>query len=103
MNLKMFYFKKIVHKSSIVDDNDGNIKKRLSGQRDLEMNHSHYLMLDDGTLRFYDIEDFRTRLCVQLAKLQQEDEFPSKYIGCFPNKVTFLLSVFCSSCCYYCC
>ncbi|CAF4870469.1 unnamed protein product [Rotaria sp. Silwood1] len=55
---------------------DEKVKKRESGQRDLEMNHSHYLMLDDGTLRHYDTGDYRTRLCVHMAKLQHEIDFP---------------------------
>lgn len=69
--------KKIETKSSTTDD-DGKIKKRESGQRDLEMNHSHYLMLDDGRYRFYDIGDYRTKLCTELGKLQHENDFPSK-------------------------
>ncbi|CAF1116563.1 unnamed protein product, partial [Adineta steineri] len=55
---------------------DGTEKKRASGQRDLEMNHSHYLMLDDGRFRFYDTKDYRTQLCAHLAKLQHETDFP---------------------------
>jgi hypothetical protein len=37
------------------------------------MNHSHYLMLDDGRLRTFDAEDYRTRLTVQIAKLKEEN------------------------------
>ncbi|CAF3967063.1 unnamed protein product, partial [Adineta steineri] len=51
-------------------------KKRQSGQRDLEINHSHFLMLDDGKFRFYDTKDYRTRLCAHLAKLQHEIDIP---------------------------
>ena len=58
---------------------DEETKKREKGERDLEMNHSHYLMLDDGTIRYYEIGDFRTRLCKQLAKLEVDDSIPSKY------------------------
>lgn len=58
--------------------NDGKVKERERGHRDLEMNHSHYLMLDDGRLRFYDTGDYRTKLCAYLAKLQHESDFPSK-------------------------
>ncbi|CAF1276333.1 unnamed protein product [Rotaria magnacalcarata] len=57
-------------------DSDDKLKKRESGERDLEMNHSHYLMLDDGRLRHYDIGDYRTRLCAHLAKLERDDDFP---------------------------
>jgi len=108
----MFCFKKMGSRSTVTD-NDGKIKKRESGQRDLEMNHSHYLMLDDGRLRFYDIGDYRTRLCVEIAKLQHENAFPSKYIelNVYLNKYftrtieqsyTSIVFAFCSSCCYYC-
>ncbi|UJR22717.1 hypothetical protein I4U23_025751 [Adineta vaga] len=51
-------------------------KKREKGQRDLETNHSHYLMLDDGRYRHYDIKDYRTLLCAHLAKLQDENALP---------------------------
>jgi len=60
-------------------------------------------MLDDGRLRVYDIEDFRTRLCAHIAKLQHENDFPSKCIEIFYLKnipaerldnVIFLLFVF---------
>ncbi|CAF4402505.1 unnamed protein product, partial [Adineta steineri] len=56
--------------------NSGTEKKRESGEHDLEMNHSHYLMLDDGSFRFYGIQDYRTQLCVYLAKLHHETDFP---------------------------
>ncbi|CAF1094081.1 unnamed protein product [Adineta steineri] len=55
---------------------DSTEKKRESGQHDLEMNHSHYLMLDDGRFRSYDTKDYRTQLCIHLAKLKQETDFP---------------------------
>jgi hypothetical protein len=63
------------------DDHDKEKeKKRVSGERDLEMNHSHYLMLDDGTRRVYDTKDYRTRLCIQLGKLQNDDDVSGKYL-----------------------
>ena len=55
-------------------------KPRTSGQWDLEMNHSHFLMLDDGRQRTYDCEDYRTRIAVQLAKLREENSVFSKLI-----------------------
>ncbi|UJR26318.1 hypothetical protein I4U23_007656 [Adineta vaga] len=48
--------------------------ERLSGQYDLEMNHSHYLMLDDGTIRSDDTGDYRTRLAVHLGRLQRKND-----------------------------
>ena len=43
------------------------------------MNHSHYLMLDDGTIRNYNIQDYRTRLVVHMSRVHHETDFPSKY------------------------
>jgi len=74
-----FSLNKIIKKSDNNNDN-GTKKKRVSGQRDLEMNHSHYLMLDDGRLLFYDTDDYRTRLCIQLGKLQNDDDVFGKYL-----------------------
>jgi hypothetical protein len=61
-------------------DNYGDEKegKRKKGERDLEMNHSHYLMMDDGGRFNYDTKSYRTELCVQVAKLQHENELLSK-------------------------
>ncbi|CAF0834212.1 unnamed protein product [Adineta ricciae] len=61
---------------AINDASKDDDKKRERGQRDLELNHSHYLMLDDGRYRFYDTGDYRTKLCAHLAKLQHEYQPP---------------------------
>lgn len=76
----MFCFKRKANRSSVLD-NDGKVKKRESGQRDLEMNHSHYLMLDDGTTRHYTTKDYRTRLAIHMARLQHEDDVAGMYIS----------------------
>jgi hypothetical protein len=31
------------------------------------MNHTHFILLDDGTLRHYEIGDYRTRLVKTIA------------------------------------
>jgi len=31
------------------------------------MNHTHFILLDDGTLRYYEIGDYRTRLAQTIA------------------------------------
>lgn len=41
------------------------------------MNHSHYLMIDDGTVHDYDLGDYRTRLAIHMARLEQEDDIVS--------------------------
>jgi hypothetical protein len=61
-------------------------KRRQKGQWELEMNHSHYLMLDDGTIRYYDIEDYRTRLAIHLARLQHDDGITSEYMSLYKNQ-----------------
>ncbi|CAF3178228.1 unnamed protein product [Rotaria socialis] len=38
------------------------------GECHLEMNHTHYLMLDDGRYRHFDSKDFRANLCSCIAK-----------------------------------
>ncbi|CAF1095367.1 unnamed protein product [Didymodactylos carnosus] len=43
------------------------VQPRQRGEQDLEMNHTHYILLDDGTLRQYDTEDYRTRLVQEIA------------------------------------
>ncbi|CAF1153213.1 unnamed protein product [Rotaria sordida] len=50
-------------------------EERQHGQWDLEMNHSHYLMLDDGSILNYEIGDYRTRLVTHMAGLNNEHEF----------------------------
>jgi len=47
---------------------------------DLELNHSHYLMLDDGCIRDDSTQDFRTRFAVHISKLNESDNFPSKHL-----------------------
>ncbi|CAF1538232.1 unnamed protein product, partial [Didymodactylos carnosus] len=56
----------------IVELNDqrhetNGVQEKRHGERDLEMHHTHYFLLDDGTLRRYDIKDYRTRLAIAIA------------------------------------
>ena len=55
-----------------------NRKIRREGEWDLEKNHSHYLMLDDGQIRRYELKDYRTRLAVHMGRLDYEDDVTSK-------------------------
>lgn len=52
-------------------------KERAKGESDLEMNHSHYLMVDDGTVHDYDLKDYRTRLAIHMARLEHDDDINS--------------------------
>ena len=56
---------------------DGQNRKGVLG---LELNHTHFLMLDDGTIRRFDTDDYRTRLCAHLGKIEIEHESLSKPI-----------------------
>ncbi|CAM2727627.1 unnamed protein product [Rotaria socialis] len=47
--------------------------KILRGQRDLEPNHTHFLLLDDGTYYGYDIGDYRTRFVIEVSHYKRED------------------------------
>ncbi|CAF3415902.1 unnamed protein product [Rotaria sp. Silwood2] len=51
------------------------LKTRSPGEWDLELNHSHYLMLDDGTIRNYETKDYRTDLVTHVAKINNEHLF----------------------------
>ena len=44
------------------------------------MNHTHYVMLDDGTIRKYDIGDYRTRLVAHLGRLQRKNDVFGAYL-----------------------
>ncbi|CAF4549278.1 unnamed protein product, partial [Rotaria sp. Silwood1] len=54
---------------------NNRLKQRRSGEWDLEMHHSHYLMLDDGTTRNYDTQHYRTHLVTHMAKINNEHDF----------------------------
>ncbi|CAF4602126.1 unnamed protein product [Rotaria sp. Silwood1] len=54
---------------------NNRLKQRRSGEWDLEMHHSHYLMLDDGTTRNYDTQNYRTHLVTHMAKINNEHDF----------------------------
>ena len=72
---------------------------RREGERDLELNHTHYLMLDDGRLRKFDIKDYRTNLCLQIAKYHEEHVSPSELSSATNENLTSLLfGVLFSSC-----
>lgn len=41
--------------------------KTEKGQQDLEPNHTHFLLLDDGTYYNYELKDYRTRLVMAIS------------------------------------
>ena len=50
-----------------------NIAKSEKGQQDLEPNHTHFLLLDDGTYSGYDIGDYRTRFVQDVSRFNKAD------------------------------
>ncbi|CAF1087204.1 unnamed protein product [Adineta ricciae] len=59
---------------SVYEQEDEEQRFSKIDQYELEVNHSHYLMLDDGRYGYPDTEDFRTRLCLNMANLEKYDE-----------------------------
>jgi len=47
--------------------------KPEKGQQDLEPNHTHFLLLDDGTYYGYNIGDYRTRFVIEASNYQKKD------------------------------
>jgi phage baseplate assembly protein gpV len=47
--------------------------KDEKGQQPLEPNHTHFLLLDDGTYYQYETGDYRTRLVKQLSLYHTDD------------------------------
>ena len=43
------------------------------GQQDLEPNHTHFLLLDDGTYYGYDIGDYRTRFVIEASRYSKNN------------------------------
>ncbi|CAF1110172.1 unnamed protein product [Rotaria sordida] len=60
----------ILKKPSINHNFDISINKLKNdkGQQDLEPNHTHFLLLDDGTYFGYEMGDYRTRFVTEVSK-----------------------------------
>jgi hypothetical protein len=65
-----------------------NRPKPAKGQQDLEPNHTHFLLLDDGTYYGYDTGDYRTRFVLEASHYKQRD---SNFI-CFFNCLYYFFS-----------
>ncbi|CAF1230161.1 unnamed protein product [Rotaria sordida] len=51
-----------------------DISKRTKGEQDLESNHTHFLLLDDGTYYGYDIGDYRTKFVLEASHYKKSDD-----------------------------
>lgn len=59
-------FQRPEHMESFLSDQESN----------LEMNHTHFILLDDGTIRHYEIGDYRTRLTNTIANGSTKQALP---------------------------
>ncbi|CAF1174559.1 unnamed protein product [Rotaria sordida] len=55
-------------------DDEEAADKLKSGECNLEKNHSHYLMVDDGRYRYFNTENFRTRLCQHMVNVDTKND-----------------------------
>lgn len=46
--------------------------------RDVDPNHSHFLMVDDGSYYVDQTKDYRTRLVTHMGRLQHNDDVTGK-------------------------
>ncbi|CAF1295890.1 unnamed protein product, partial [Rotaria sordida] len=53
--------------SSSRDQDLKDVSQLRAGQQSLEMNHTYFILLDDGTLQSYNIGDYRTRLAKTIS------------------------------------
>ncbi|CAF4967766.1 unnamed protein product [Rotaria sp. Silwood1] len=56
-----------------IQDATMDTSKRTKGEQDLEPNHTHFLLLDDGTYYGYDIEDYRTKFVLEASHYNKSD------------------------------
>ncbi|UJR20407.1 hypothetical protein I4U23_023538 [Adineta vaga] len=61
---------------TIEDQNLKNFHQGRFGEQSVEMNHTHFIFLDDGTLRRFDIGDYRTRLAKTIANGRVKQVLP---------------------------
>jgi hypothetical protein len=50
-----------------------NLSKPEGSQQELEPNHTHFLLLDDGTYYKYDVGDYRTRFVIEASHYKDKD------------------------------
>ena len=67
-----------------------------TGAQNVEMNHTHFILLDDGTLRRYSTGDYRTRLAQSIARRRGKDHLPGQTKNSSINRRWFI-GVFFSS------
>ncbi|CAF1054407.1 unnamed protein product [Adineta steineri] len=58
----------LILKKSSVNQSSVHLSKKEKGQQDLEPNHTHFILLDDGTYYGYEMGDYRTRLVNEISK-----------------------------------
>ncbi|UJR35044.1 hypothetical protein I4U23_027820 [Adineta vaga] len=63
--------------TTIVNVNPSKTTEKKS-QQELEPNHTHFILLDDGTYYNYDTGDYRSRLVLEIANYKYNDDTTSK-------------------------
>ncbi|CAF1134485.1 unnamed protein product [Rotaria sp. Silwood1] len=58
--------------TNTIQDEKMDTSKRTKGEQDLEPNHTHFLLLDDGTYYGYDIGDYRTKFVLEASRYKKE-------------------------------
>lgn len=74
-------FKKInnpAERGETSDETSEDEEIHRNGQRDLELNHTHYLMLDGDQSGDGNIKNYRTNFWLQIAKYHEDHGFPSE-------------------------
>ena len=66
--------------NNITNITNSNESRTGKIQWNLEPNHSHYLIIDDGSRYNHSLRDFRTDLCVELNHSNDDNEFLSESI-----------------------
>lgn len=77
-------FQRSEHMESFSSNSVNIDQSRPGGDQNLEMNHTHFILLDDGTIRHYDIGDYRTRLTNTIANDRTKQTLPGRS-HFFPN------------------
>ncbi|CAF3341207.1 unnamed protein product, partial [Rotaria sp. Silwood2] len=59
--------------TNLIQDATVDTLKRTKGEQDLEPNHTHFLLLDDGTYYGYNIGDYRTKFVLESSHYKKSD------------------------------
>ncbi|CAF4113570.1 unnamed protein product, partial [Rotaria sp. Silwood2] len=81
--------------TNLIQDTTVDTSKRTKGEQDLEPNHTHFLLLDDGIYYGYDIGDYRTKFVLESSHYKKSDNGEN---GTFTVATRTLASNSCDQC-----